>query len=87
MSHLAQDVRFALRVFQRAPGFAVAAVLTLAVGIRANTSIFSVANALFLRPLPYRQADRLVLIDACRKSSSNVGQRTNWPFRRVPYLG
>jgi predicted permease len=74
MSHLAQDVRFALRVFQRAPGFAVAAVLTLAVGIGANTSIFSVANALLLRPLPYRQADRLVLIDARRKSSSNVGQ-------------
>ena len=74
MSHLVQNVRFAVRVFQRAPGFAAAAVLTLAVGIGANTSIFSVANALLLRPLPYRQADRLVLIDARRKSSANVGQ-------------
>jgi putative ABC transport system permease protein len=74
MSSLAQNVRFALRVFQRAPGFAAAAVLTLAVGIGANTSIFSVANALLLRPLPYRQADRLVLIDARRKDSTNVSQ-------------
>ena len=46
MSKLVRDVRFALRVFQRAPGFAAAAVLTLAVGIGANTSIFCAANAL-----------------------------------------
>src|ERR1035441_772121 len=74
MSNLANNVRFALRVFQRAPGFAAAAVLTLAVGIGANTSIFSVANALLLRPLPYRQPDRLVLVDARRKSTGNVSQ-------------
>jgi putative ABC transport system permease protein len=74
MSNLARNVRFALRIFQRAPGFAAAAVLTLAIGIGANTSIFSVANALLLRPLPYRQSDRLVLIDARRKGSANVSQ-------------
>ena len=74
MSNLAQDVRFALRVFQRAPGFAAAAVLTLAVGIGANTSIFSVANALLLRPLPYREPGRLVLIDARRKSDPHLNQ-------------
>jgi len=74
MSNLAQNVRFTLRIFRRAPGFAAAAVLTLAIGIGANTAIFSVANALLLRPLPYRQPDRLVLIDARRKSSANVSQ-------------
>jgi putative ABC transport system permease protein len=74
MSNLAQDVRFALRVFQRAPGFAAAAVLTLAVGIGANTSIFSVANALLLRPLPYREPGRLVLIDTRRKFDAHLNQ-------------
>ncbi len=74
MSNLARNIRFALRVFRRAPAFAAAAVLTLAVGIGANTAIFSVANALLLRPLPYRQSDRLVLIDARRKGSANVSQ-------------
>ena len=74
MSTLGQNVRFALRIFQRAPGFAAAAVVTLGIGIGANTAIFSVTNALLLRPLPYRQADRLVLIDARRKDSTNVSQ-------------
>ena len=74
MSNLAQDVRFALRVFQRAPGFAAAAVLTLAVGIGANTSIFSVANALLLRPLPYREPGRMVLIDTRRKFDAHLNQ-------------
>ncbi len=62
MNMLAQDVRLALRSFTRNPGFALAAVLSLAIGIGANTSIFSVANALLLRPLPYKDAARLVIL-------------------------
>ena len=60
MSTLVQDVRYAWRTWRRTPVLALAAVLTLALGVGANTAVFSVVHGVLLRPLPYPDADRLV---------------------------
>lgn len=62
METILQDVRYALRMLAKNPRFTAVAVLSLTIGIAATTAIFSVTNALLLRPLPYKDADRLVIL-------------------------
>lgn len=93
IDNLHQDLRCAGRVLWRSPGFTAIAALTLAVGIGGITTIFSVVNGVILHPLPYGDADRLVLISEVR--SAPVGQSSyvpppkgeDWEDRTVVFEG
>lgn len=82
MSILARDLRYAFRAFGKSPGFTVAAILSLAIGIGANTAIFSITSALLLRPLPYKDADRLVIM---WNTSPGLGITRDW-FSSAQYF-
>src|SRR5690349_3214135 len=77
MAEFTQDLKYAVRALFRAPGFALIVVLALALGIGANTAIFSVVNGTLLQPLPYPQADHLVALWG-RFTGIGIPKDQNW---------
>src|SRR3712207_9576683 len=92
MRTLWQDVRFGLRLLWKRPGFTAVALAVLALGVGANTALFSVVNAVLLRPLPYPGAERVVAFDGVNlsqgieESNMSAPDFADWREQAPPLL-
>src|SRR5437016_5394002 len=75
---LGKDIAYGARALRKSPVFLVTAVVTIALGIGASTAIFSVTNAVLLRPLPYKDPDRLVVIGGDMRTRNIVDERESY---------
>src|SRR5436305_11631918 len=82
MEALLRDIRYGARLLSKNPGFAVAAVITLALGIGANTAIFTVTSALLLRPFPFHDPEQLVSVSARDKTTERGGTLLRYELLR-----
>src|SRR5438067_11967850 len=85
MDSLIQDLRYAVRMCVRTPGFTAVAVLALAIGIGANTAIFTIVNAARIERLPYKNPERLVIVwehNSLRPGCMNTVEHANYMQRR-----